>query len=79
MREKLVGHLKSMGSKRDWSHITNQIGMFCYSGLTPDQVDKLAAEHHVYLTRNGRISIAGITSHNVEYLASAICAVTNKQ
>jgi len=77
MREKLVSNLKQHGSKRDWSHITKQIGMFCYTGLTPEQVDKLAADHHIYLTRNGRISIAGITSKNVEYLAKAICAVTN--
>lgn len=76
MRTKLVENLKKLGSSRNWSHITNQIGMFCYSGLTPEQVDKLAAEHHVYLTRNGRISIAGISSNNVEYLAKAIHAVT---
>lgn len=76
MRTKLVHYLKEHGSTRDWSHITNQIGMFCYSGLTPEQVDKLASEHHVYLTRNGRISIAGISSNNVEYLAKAMHAVT---
>jgi len=76
MREKLVGYLKEHGSKRDWSHITNQIGMFCYSGLTPEQVDRLASEFHIYLTRNGRISIAGVTSKNVEYLAKAMHAVT---
>lgn len=77
MRTKLVQYLKQHGSKRDWSHITNQIGMFCYSGLTPEQVDKLSAEHHVYLTRNGRISIAGISSNNVEYLAKSIVKVTS--
>lgn len=76
MRERLVGHLKELGSKHDWSHITNQIGMFCYSGLKPEQVDKLAQDYHVYLTRNGRISIAGISSKNVEYLAKAIHEVT---
>ena len=32
-----------------------QIGMFCYSGLTPEQVDRLTNEFHIYLTRNGRI------------------------
>lgn len=46
--------------------------MFCFSGLTPAQVDKIVADWHVYLTRNGRISMAGITSHNVKYLAQAI-------
>jgi len=76
MRQALVDQLKSHGSKRDWSHITNQIGMFCYSGISPEQVDELASQHHVYLTRNGRISIAGITPKNVTHLAKSIVAVT---
>jgi hypothetical protein len=41
--------------------------MFCYSGLSPEQVDKLMTEHHVYLTKDGRISMAGVTSGNVKY------------
>jgi len=32
-----------------------QIGMFCYSGMTPEQVDWLTNEFHIYMTRNGRI------------------------
>jgi aspartate aminotransferase len=76
MREKLVSHLKEFGSKRDWSHITKQIGMFCFSGMTPEQVDRLSNEFHIYLTRNGRISIAGVTSQNVRYLAQSMHEVT---
>jgi aspartate aminotransferase len=40
------------------------------------QVEKLTGEHHVYLTKDGRISMAGISSHNVDYLAEAIHLVT---
>ncbi|KAI9271535.1 aspartate aminotransferase [Phascolomyces articulosus] len=77
MRNKLRGHLENdFGSKQNWEHITNQIGMFCYSGLTPEQVDQLKDDWHVYLTRDGRISMAGISSHNVKYLAEAIHNVT---
>jgi len=76
MRQKLVENLKSAGSTRDWSHITKQIGMFCYTGLTPEQVDRLSNEFHIYLTKNGRISVAGVTSGNVEYLAQSIHAVS---
>jgi len=76
MREQLVVNLKALGSKRDWSHITNQIGMFCFTGLTPEQVDRCTKEFHVYLTKNGRISIAGITSKNVGHLAKAMHEVT---
>jgi aspartate/tyrosine/aromatic aminotransferase len=36
-------------------YISVQIGMFCYSGMTPEQVDRLTNEYHIYMTRNGRI------------------------
>jgi aspartate aminotransferase len=76
MRHRLVQHLKELGSKKDWSHIINQIGMFCFSGLNPQQVENIINNYHVYLLKSGRISMAGISSHNVKYLAEAIHAVT---
>lgn len=59
-------------SAQDWSHITKQIGMFCFTGLTPTQCQALIDQHHIYLTANGRISMAGINSSNVDYVAQAI-------
>ncbi|KAJ2383810.1 Aspartate aminotransferase, mitochondrial, partial [Coemansia sp. RSA 2611] len=59
-----------------WAHITDQIGMFCFTGLKPEQVDRLARDFHIYLTRDGRVSMAGISSSNVSYLAESIHAVT---
>lgn len=50
--------------------------MFCYTGLTEHQVDDLQHKYHVYMTRDGRISLAGVNPSNVEYLARAIHAVT---
>ncbi|KAG9153903.1 hypothetical protein Leryth_006007 [Lithospermum erythrorhizon] len=76
MRTALRENLEKIGSPLPWEHITNQIGMFCYSGLTPEQVDRLTNEFHIYMTRNGRISMAGVTSGNVGYLANAIHEVT---
>lgn len=75
MRAQLTDELTSLGSSLDWSHINNQIGMFCYSGLKPEQVDKLK-EESIYLTRDGRISIAGVTSKNVKKLAQGMHNVT---
>jgi len=72
MRQLLKDNLKKAGSTRNWDHITNQIGMFSYTGLTPAQCDYITQKHHVYLTRNGRISMAGVTTKNVEYLAKAM-------
>eukprot|EP00166_Cyanidium_caldarium_P004357 ctg_459.g150 len=60
-----------------WSPITDQVGMFCYSGLQPEQVNRLRREFHVYLTRDGRISMAGVTRANVAYLAHALATVTD--
>lgn len=50
--------------------------MFAFSGLTPEQVDRLTNEHHIYLTRNGRISMAGVTSKDIPALAAAIHEVS---
>ncbi|ESO90816.1 hypothetical protein LOTGIDRAFT_217673 [Lottia gigantea] len=76
MRTKLRDHLSYLGSSRNWQHITDQIGMFCFTGLKPDQVERLTKEYSIYLTKDGRISVAGITSGNVEYLGDAIHEVT---
>ncbi|KAJ4286577.1 aspartate transaminase aat1 [Collariella sp. IMI 366227] len=75
MRALLKDNLEKLGSKHDWSHITSQIGMFAYTGLTAEQMDALAKEHSVYATRDGRISVAGITTGNVGRLAEAIFKV----
>ncbi|KAK0584764.1 hypothetical protein LWI29_018315 [Acer saccharum] len=76
MRTTLQDSLERLDSPPNWEHITNQVGMFCFSGLTPDQVDRLAREFHVYMTRDGRISMAGVTTGNVSYLANAIHETT---
>nr|CAD7397129.1 unnamed protein product [Timema poppensis] len=76
VRAKLRDNLKKEGSQKDWSHITNQIGMFCFTGLNPQQAEKVTKDFSVYLTKDGRISMAGVTSKNVEYLAHAIHEVT---
>ncbi|XP_014218317.1 aspartate aminotransferase, mitochondrial [Copidosoma floridanum] len=76
VRTKLKDHLKKNGSTRDWSHITDQIGMFCFTGLKAPEVERLTKEFSIYLTKDGRISMAGVTSNNVEYLAHGIHEVT---
>jgi len=77
MRSALREGLATAGSTKDWAHVTNQIGMFCFTGLLPDQVDRLREEFHVYITRDGRISMAGINRANVAYVAEAVHAVSS--
>uniref|UniRef100_A0A2K6MWM9 Aspartate aminotransferase n=3 Tax=Colobinae TaxID=9569 RepID=A0A2K6MWM9_RHIBE len=76
MRTQLVSNLKKEGSTHNWQHITDQIGMFCFTGLKPEQVERLTKEFSIYMTKDGRISVAGVTSGNVGYLAHAIHQVT---
>lgn len=77
MRNLLVEELKKAGSTHDWSHITSQIGMFAYTGMNSDMCDKLTLEYSIFLTRDGRISLAGLNEKNVAYVAKAIHSVTD--
>jgi len=77
-RQSLVDNLKGLGSKRSWNHITNQIGMFAYSGLSEKEV-RLLRELHVFMNLDGRMSISGINSGNVKYLAESMHKVTSKK
>jgi len=76
MRSELTAGLEANGSSHDWSHISNQIGMFCFTGMNKEQVINLRDKHSVFMTLDGRISVAGISSKNVGYLADAIHDVT---
>lgn len=77
MRQLLVDELKKAGSTHDWSHITSQIGMFAFTGMSSDMCDILTTEHYIFLTRDGRISLAGLNENNVAYVAKAVHAVTD--
>lgn len=77
MRHRLVEELEQAGSTHDWSHVLAQIGMFAYTGLSAGMVDELTDEYAIFLTRNGRISLAGLNEDNVARVAQAVHAVTN--
>jgi aspartate/tyrosine/aromatic aminotransferase len=72
MRIALKAALVKNACKGTWDHVTSQIGMFSFLGLTPKQCEQMINKHHIYMTSNGRISIAGLTTSNVEYVANAI-------
>ena len=77
MRTRLVDALKEAGSTHDWSHVTEQIGMFAFTGMSAEMCDELTSKYAIFLTRDGRISIAGLNDSNLEYVAKAIHAVTD--
>ena len=82
MRDRINGMRKLFTQKmserlpdRDFTFIEQQRGMFSYSGLTPGQVDRLREEHSIYIVRDGRINVAGISQSNVDALTSAVATV----
>lgn len=78
MRSALRSKLEEKGTPGKWNHITDQIGMFSFTGLNETQVQKLREQYHVYMTKNGRISMAGLNTNNVEYFAKAVDAVVKE-
>ncbi|KAN0133802.1 aspartate aminotransferase [Lactarius tabidus] len=71
----LTEELKTPGN---WEHIINQIGMFSFTGISEAQSKALTDDAHVYLTTNGRISMAGLNSKNIGYFAEALDRVVRR-
>lgn len=72
MRHELRDKLVQLGTPGNWDHIVGQCGMFSYTGLSPEMVERLETQHAVYLVSSGRASIAGLNQGNVEHVAKAI-------
>jgi aromatic-amino-acid transaminase len=75
MRVALVEKLKAAGVKEDMGFITQQIGMFSYSGLSKDQMVRLRTEFGVYGTDTGRMCVAALNSKNIDYVCASIAKV----
>ena len=75
MRDLFVATLKEKGVKGDFSFISRQLGMFSFSGLTVEQVNRLKEEFAVYIVGSGRISVAGMTKNNMQPLCDALAKV----
>lgn len=72
MRAKLRRHLEELGTPGSFEHITEQIGMFAYTGLSETQVLLMRSKWHIYMLETGRASVSGLNSGNVAYVARAI-------
>ena len=75
MRSQFVAGMQKQAPQQDLSFITNQRGMFSYSGLSPVQVDALRNEWSIYLVASGRINVAGMTPQNIARLCEAVTSV----
>lgn len=75
LREKFVGAMQARVPEKNFEYINRQRGMFSYSGLTAEQVERLKSEHSIYILGSGRINVAGINSENLDRLCDAIASV----
>jgi len=78
LRVGLIENLQNAGSQIDWSHISKQIGMFAYTGMNQEQVQKLRNDYSIYLTMDGRASISGLNKNNLENVALAMHEITKE-
>jgi len=78
MRKRLHEALTARKPDRDFDYLLSQRGMFSFTGLTAQQVDRLRDEYGVYMIRSGRVCISGLTSRNVEPTADAFAAVIDR-
>jgi aromatic-amino-acid transaminase len=75
MRRQLVEKIRAHRADFDFSFVIEQRGMFSYSGLTREQVERLRSEYGIYAVGTGRICIAALNSRNIDYVAKAIASV----
>ncbi len=75
MRRALVAELAAAGVGRDMAFVTEQRGMFSYSGLNAAQMQRLRSEFSVYGVDSGRICVAALNGKNVGRVARAMAAV----
>lgn len=72
MRNLLKEELINLKTPGNWDHITQQIGMFSYTGLNEEQVNILINKYHIYLLSSGRINMCGLNEKNYKYVAKAM-------
>jgi aspartate aminotransferase len=76
MRNELAQSLMVKSKKKDFSFLLQRAGLFCFTGLSKEQVDRIIAEHGIYMTSDGRINVAGLNLNNLDYVVDAIVAVS---
>nr|WP_324258256.1 amino acid aminotransferase [Cellvibrio fontiphilus] len=75
LRVQFVQSLNTLQQTRDFSFIAQERGMFSFLGLNVEQVHKLKNDYSIYMTDNSRISVAGLTTEKMDYVAKAVVAV----
>ena len=75
LREQLASELQRLSGSDRFGFIAQHRGMFSRLGATPEQVERLRAEHGIYLVGDSRLNIAGLNKDSVPILAKAMIDV----
>lgn len=75
MRLKLKSVLEAKVPERSFDYLTEQNGMFSFTGLTPEQVEALQSKYSIYLVSSSRMCVAGLNTDNIDYVANAMADV----
>jgi aspartate/tyrosine/aromatic aminotransferase len=78
LRTQAVANLARTCPQRDFSFIARQHGMFSFLGVDKDQVRELREKHHIYMTDDSRMNIAGLKNDNIAYFAEAVAQVVKR-
>ncbi|MES2967950.1 MAG: amino acid aminotransferase [Pseudomonadota bacterium] len=76
LRQSLADALRRVTNSDRFDFVATHRGMFSRLGLTPEQVERLRADHGIYMVGDSRINIAGLNATTVPILAAAIAQVT---
>ena len=75
LRQQLADALKRLTNSDRFDFLAQHRGMFSRLGTTPEMVEKLRAEHGIYMVGDSRMNIAGLNAQTVPILAKAIVDV----
>lgn len=75
MRALLVSQMAGLQSKRDFSFVAKQNGMFSMLGLNKEQVAEMGQKHSIHMVGSSRINLAGLSRSNIERFSAALASV----
>jgi len=70
MRSLLKQKLEEINVPGNWDFLVTNKGMFSLMGISQKQSEVLTSKHHIYLTKTGRINVAGLNESNINYVAA---------
>ena len=72
LRQSLADELKRLTNDDRFDFLAHHRGMFSRLGTTPELVEKMRADHGIYMVGDSRMNIAGLNEATIPVLARAI-------